>query len=181
MIPLTRAMDTLVIAQGQQSVVTLEQELQDSDLETHFAGDCLSPRSAEEAIYEARKQEGREFIKKYKKKEGVKQLEEGVYYRSLDKGRGVKPQEGSRLMVTMRMSLVDGSVVYDKSDKNKPVPFYVNKLIPGLQQAALQMKEGDWWEVAIPWKQAYGRRSGIAGAIPPFSTLLCELRILKVD
>jgi 2,4-dienoyl-CoA reductase-like NADH-dependent reductase (Old Yellow Enzyme family) len=45
-------MDTLVIAQGQQSVVTLEQELVDTDVEIHLAGDCLSPRSAEEAVYE---------------------------------------------------------------------------------------------------------------------------------
>jgi 2,4-dienoyl-CoA reductase-like NADH-dependent reductase (Old Yellow Enzyme family)/thioredoxin reductase len=45
-------MDTLVIAQGHQSVVTLEQELADIEAEIHLAGDCLSPRSAEEAVYE---------------------------------------------------------------------------------------------------------------------------------
>ena len=45
-------MDTLVIAQGQQSVVTLEQELVDTEVEIHLVGDCLSPRSAEEAVYE---------------------------------------------------------------------------------------------------------------------------------
>ena len=45
-------MDTLVIAQGHQSVVTLEKELADIEAEIHLAGDCLSPRSAEEAVYE---------------------------------------------------------------------------------------------------------------------------------
>lgn len=45
-------MDTLVIAQGHQSVTTLEQELGEAEVEIHLAGDCLSPRSAEEAIYE---------------------------------------------------------------------------------------------------------------------------------
>ena len=45
-------MDTLVIAQGHQSVVTLEQDLADIEAEIHLAGDCLSPRSAEEAVYE---------------------------------------------------------------------------------------------------------------------------------
>jgi hypothetical protein len=46
--------DTLVIAQGHQPVTNLEQELRaaDGDMELHLAGDCLSPRSAEEAIYE---------------------------------------------------------------------------------------------------------------------------------
>ncbi len=45
-------MDTLIIAQGHQPVTTLEQELADTDIEVHLAGDCLSPRTAEEAIYE---------------------------------------------------------------------------------------------------------------------------------
>lgn len=45
-------MDTLVIAQGHQPVITLEQDLAESDVEVHLVGDCLSPRSAEEAVYE---------------------------------------------------------------------------------------------------------------------------------
>ena len=45
-------MDTLVIAQGHQPNTSLEHELADSGIELHLAGDCLSPRSAEEAIYE---------------------------------------------------------------------------------------------------------------------------------
>jgi 2,4-dienoyl-CoA reductase-like NADH-dependent reductase (Old Yellow Enzyme family) len=45
-------MDTLVIAQGHQPVITLEQDLAEIDVEVHLVGDCLSPRSAEEAVYE---------------------------------------------------------------------------------------------------------------------------------
>ena len=46
-------MDTLVIAQGHRPDTALEQELAKSEVEVHLAGDCLSPRSAEEAVYEA--------------------------------------------------------------------------------------------------------------------------------
>ena len=45
-------MDTLVIAQGHRPDTALEQALADIDIEVHLAGDCLSPRSAEEAVYE---------------------------------------------------------------------------------------------------------------------------------
>jgi 2,4-dienoyl-CoA reductase-like NADH-dependent reductase (Old Yellow Enzyme family)/thioredoxin reductase len=45
-------MDTLVIAQGHQPVTVLEGELAGIDVEVHMVGDCLSPRSAEEAVYE---------------------------------------------------------------------------------------------------------------------------------
>ncbi|MEM7293353.1 MAG: FAD-dependent oxidoreductase [Pseudomonadota bacterium] len=44
--------DTLVLAQGHKSVTDLEQSLIGSDIEVHTAGDCRSPRSAEEAVYE---------------------------------------------------------------------------------------------------------------------------------
>ncbi len=44
--------DTLVMAQGHQPETTLEHALQDAGIETHLIGDCLSPRSSEEAIYE---------------------------------------------------------------------------------------------------------------------------------
>ena len=45
-------MDTLVIAQGHRADTALEQELAGMDIEVQLAGDCLSPRSAEEAVYE---------------------------------------------------------------------------------------------------------------------------------
>jgi len=44
--------DTLVIAQGHKQNTTLEDEIRDLGIETHLIGDCLSPRSAEEAVYE---------------------------------------------------------------------------------------------------------------------------------
>ncbi len=44
--------DTLVIAQGHKQNTALEEAIRDLGIETHLIGDCLSPRSAEEAVYE---------------------------------------------------------------------------------------------------------------------------------
>jgi 2,4-dienoyl-CoA reductase-like NADH-dependent reductase (Old Yellow Enzyme family) len=44
--------DTLVLAQGHDSVAGLEQELADYGGELHLIGDCLAPRTAEEAVLE---------------------------------------------------------------------------------------------------------------------------------
>jgi pyruvate/2-oxoglutarate dehydrogenase complex dihydrolipoamide dehydrogenase (E3) component len=44
--------DTLVMAQGHKPRVELEAVLLEKGIETHLIGDCLSPRSAEEAVYE---------------------------------------------------------------------------------------------------------------------------------
>jgi 2,4-dienoyl-CoA reductase-like NADH-dependent reductase (Old Yellow Enzyme family)/thioredoxin reductase len=46
------AVDTVVLAHGHAPLTTLEADLAGLGLEIHLAGDCLSPRSAEEAIYE---------------------------------------------------------------------------------------------------------------------------------
>ena len=45
-------MDTLVLALGHQPEIALEESLRGRDLEIHLVGDCLSPRTAEEAVYE---------------------------------------------------------------------------------------------------------------------------------
>lgn len=45
-------MDTLVLAQGHQPSIALEESLRGRGLEVHLVGDCLSPRTAEEAVYE---------------------------------------------------------------------------------------------------------------------------------
>ncbi len=44
--------DTVVIAHGQESETALESDLDGCDAVLHSIGDCLSPRSAEEAVYE---------------------------------------------------------------------------------------------------------------------------------
>ena len=46
------AVDTLVLAQGQESDDSLAETLAGLDIETHLIGDCLSPRTAEEAVLE---------------------------------------------------------------------------------------------------------------------------------
>jgi 2,4-dienoyl-CoA reductase-like NADH-dependent reductase (Old Yellow Enzyme family) len=47
--------NTLVLAQGHEPVSTLEAELEDYGGEVHFIGDCLAPRTAEEAVLEGLK------------------------------------------------------------------------------------------------------------------------------
>jgi len=47
--------NTLVLAQGHEPVTALEDELEDYPGEIHVIGDCLAPRTAEEAVFEGLK------------------------------------------------------------------------------------------------------------------------------
>ncbi len=49
---LCEEVDTIVLAQGGTPCTELEDALEDLRIDLHLAGDCLSPRSAEEAVYE---------------------------------------------------------------------------------------------------------------------------------
>ncbi len=49
---LCEQVDTVVLAAGNRAETRLEDELDALGIELHLAGDCLSPRSAEEAVYE---------------------------------------------------------------------------------------------------------------------------------
>jgi hypothetical protein len=44
--------DTLVLSLGHSADQTLERELAGSNIELHSIGDCVAPRTAEEAVYE---------------------------------------------------------------------------------------------------------------------------------
>ena len=44
--------DTLVLCQGHSPVNDLEVLIQEAGFELHLIGDCLSPRTAEEAVLE---------------------------------------------------------------------------------------------------------------------------------
>jgi hypothetical protein len=49
---LCEEVDTVVLAYGTSADTQLENELVGLNIQTHLAGDCLSPRTAEEAILE---------------------------------------------------------------------------------------------------------------------------------
>jgi hypothetical protein len=47
--------DTVVLCLGHRPVEALSEALERMGIETHMAGDCLAPRTAEEAVFEGLK------------------------------------------------------------------------------------------------------------------------------
>jgi len=52
---LFEGVDTLITNLGHQSIATLEDDLAETGLELHLIGDALTPRTAEEAVFEGLK------------------------------------------------------------------------------------------------------------------------------
>src|SRR5690606_4017679 len=119
--------------------------------------------------------EGR-FFAREKSRPGVRELEGGVLVQELRPGSGRKPQASSRVRVSYRGELADGSL-FDQSEG--PQWFRLGALIPGWQTALRQMPVGARWRVVIPAAQAYGEE-GAGDLIPPNAPLVFEVELLDV-
>jgi|SRR5690554_325948 len=116
-----------------------------------------------------------------------------------EKGEGVQPNEGDKVLMNYAGYLTDGhlfdSNVFKNAEKYEmvdemrkaagqyiPIPTDYSKdaqLIPGFREGLLNMKVGDKVTLFIPAHLAYGAR-GIPGVIPPNSELVFELELVDM-
>jgi FKBP-type peptidyl-prolyl cis-trans isomerase len=119
------------------------------------------------------------FLEENKKKPGVQVTASGLQYQVLKSGSGKKPAATNQVTVHYTGKLLDGTV-FDSSSGGEPATFGVNQVIPGWTEALQLMKEGDKWLLFIPDELAYGER-GAGGQIPPYSVLVFEVELIKVQ
>jgi len=149
----------------------LDSALIEQLLDEHEARIAASPQRHAKAI-EAEQR----FLAEQRQRPGTRVLENGVLVSELGSGSGPTPSARSRVQVSYRGSLADGSV-FDESDT--PQWFRLDSLIAGWRSALLQMPKGAHWRLVIPSSQAYGEE-GAGDLIPPYAPLVFDLRLLDV-
>jgi len=123
---------------------------------------------------------GKKFLEENAKKEGITVLPSGMQYRVLASGNGKSPQPTDQVTTHYHGKLLDGTVFDSSVDRGTPATFPVNGVIQGWQEALPMMKEGDKWELFIPYDMAYGEK-GTGEEIGPFSTLIFEVELITVN
>ena len=131
---------------------------------------------------ERRVQEVAEIDKYLKDNPGMKQLETGVYLKTVKKGNGDKVEPLQNVKVHYTGRFVDGTVFDSSVERGTPVEFTVGagQVIPGWDATVSGMKVGDKVTVLIPSDLAYGDGSMTRGAIPPYSPLVFDIELLEV-
>jgi len=104
----------------------------------------------------------------------------GIVITTLKEGSGPSPKSTDTVKVHYRGSLTSGKEFDSSYTRGQPASFPLNRVIPCWTEALQTMKVGGQAKLMCPPGVAYGSR-GIAGVIPPDSTLIFEVELLEIS
>lgn len=137
-------------------------------------------REAKERVkFEPTIKEGETFLAQNKTKQGIKTTASGLQYEVITEGTGTQPKGTDKVTVHYKGTLLNGFEFDSSYKRNEPTSFGLNQVIPGWTEGVALMKEGGKYRFFIPYKLAYGAR-GAGQDIPPYSTLIFEVELIKV-
>ena len=159
---------------------------------TYMAGEepAMTPAEAQQVLNDyftklqeeqtaALKAEGEAFLAQNAKNEGVVTLPSGLQYKVLVSGNGATPKASDSVECHYEGRLISGTVFDSSYQRGETATFGVTQVIAGWVEALQLMKEGDKWQLYIPYNLAYGER-GAGAQIPPYATLIFDVELIKV-
>ncbi len=139
--------------------------------------DFFSKKQKEEA--QAHIAEGKAYLDANAKKKGVVVTKSGLQYEVLQEGTGKSPKATDTVRCHYEGRLLDGTIFDSSYKRGEPADFGLNQVIPGWTEGVQLMKEGAKFRFTIPYLLAYGEQ-GAGSSIPPFSTLIFDVELIKV-
>ena len=135
-------------------------------------------------IEEQRKKEEDEQLEYYLGEQNIKTEPSisGLYYIKAKKGKGKQAQVGDILTVHYTGKFLNGEIFDSSYTRNKPFRFKLGNgdVIAGWEEGFSKMREGGKATFIIPSHLAYGKK-GYGKIIPPYTTLVFEVELLKVE
>jgi len=180
-------LDRAAIARGMQDALTGAQPLLPKDdmeqrllkLKGQITEDMQSEQlkrvKERKATNERKLSEAQAFLDKNAKQPGVETRSSGLQYRVIRAGSGDQPKPLDEVTIHYRGRRIDGQEFDSSYKDNKPRRIRVADMILGIREAVLMMQPGAKWELYIPPKLGYGRRSPLA-----YQAVIVEVELLSV-
>lgn len=124
--------------------------------------------------------EGRKYLKKHIREDGVQTTKSGLQYKVLVEGDGPQPGPHSRVKCHYRGWFVDGTEFDSSYKRGVPATFGLDQVIRGWAEGLQLMKTGSKYEFTIPAELGYGE-VGMPGHIPGNSVLNFIVELLDVE
>jgi FKBP-type peptidyl-prolyl cis-trans isomerase len=109
---------------------------------------------------------------------------QGVYLKLLKSGKGGIAQSGQQLFIHYRGFFING-IEYDNTRKSgQLLDFQLgkpNQVIKAFEIALHQMRAGDKMLVVSPSSLAFGDGGSATGIVPPYSSVIYELELIKIE
>jgi FKBP-type peptidyl-prolyl cis-trans isomerase FkpA len=111
----------------------------------------------------------------------IKQTASGIRYIVEKSTKGKQAKTGDKVAVKFAGTLLNGTPFDQTGEGGEPLVFTIGlrQVIPGWEEAVALMKEGEKYKFIIPQHLAYGERG--SGPIPPMSTLVFDIELVKVN
>ena len=125
-------------------------------------------------------EEGQKFLEENKKRPEVKTTASGLQYEVLKATEGPKPKATDKVTVHYKGTLLNGQTFDSSYDRGETIEFPLNGVIKGWTEGVQLMSVGSKYKFFIPYNLAYGEQ-GAGGSIKPFSTLVFEVELFKIN
>lgn len=95
-------------------------------------------------------QAGQDFLVAYRTREGVAELPSGALYRVIKAGDGPQPTQVDSVEIQYIAQTIDGTEISNTYKDDKLKTYQIGRMMPGLRDVLLKMKEHAIWEVVVP-------------------------------
>lgn len=129
---------------------------------------------------EKNKIEGKAFLEKNAKKEGVKVTASGIQYEVIREGTGARPKDTDNVRVHYRGTLIDGTEFDNSYERGEPTLLVLKRVIPGWREGVQLMKVGAKYRLVIPPELAYGEH-GAGMKVAPHAVLIFEIELIAIE
>jgi FKBP-type peptidyl-prolyl cis-trans isomerase len=123
---------------------------------------------------------GRNFLAKNKTNPKVKTTPSGLQYEVIREGTGPRPAITDSVEVNYKGTLINGSEFDNSYKRGQSITFVLGQVITGWKEGLQLMSAGSLYKLYIPYELGYGLNGTPDGSIPPGSTLIFEVELIRV-